>query len=190
MTGGFKAHAIFTVSLFILSGAAHAFSLEDDAFEFNLANLQHVARAGDIGQLAVPLTAGFIAGNDDKARSRLVTSLVTTGVVTHALKNTINETRPNGGDNSFPSGHTSLAFTGAAFIQQNYGWGYGIPAYLTAAFVGWSRVQVQAHWKHDVAAGALLGIGSSYLTLVDTGNLEIQPALNLDFASLNVLYKW
>ena len=34
-------------------------------------------------------------------------------VVTHTIKRVVNKERPNGGDFSFPSGHTSAAFTGA-----------------------------------------------------------------------------
>src|SRR5690349_3992866 len=38
-------------------------------------------------------------------------------VITEGLKYAINERRPNGGLHSFPSGHTSIAFTGAEFIR-------------------------------------------------------------------------
>jgi membrane-associated phospholipid phosphatase len=72
-------------------------------------------------------------------------------------------TRPNGGQNSFPSGHTSSACAGAAFIGQRYGWAYGAAAMLPAAFVGYSRVDENMHHWRDVAAGCALGVGFSML---------------------------
>ena len=61
-------------------------------------------------------------------------------MVMHSLKRITNKERPNGGDYSFPSGHTSAAFTGAGFIEKRYGLKVGIPAYILASYVGWSRV--------------------------------------------------
>ncbi len=63
----------------------------------------------------------------------------------------------------FPSGHTSTTFQSASFIQRRYGWKYGIPAYALAAFTGYSRINAQKHDGWDVLAGAVVGIGSSYL---------------------------
>jgi membrane-associated phospholipid phosphatase len=84
-------------------------------------------------------------------------------LITHALKYSVNERRPNGVCcNSFPSGHTSAAFMGAAFIEKRYGWRYAIPAYLGATYVGYSRVQTRNHYISDVIAGALIGTLSSY----------------------------
>jgi len=84
-------------------------------------------------------------------------------IITHGLKYTVNERRPNGiCCNSFPSGHTSAAFMGAAFIERRYGWRYAIPAYLGATYVGYSRVKTRNHYLTDVMAGALIGTLSSY----------------------------
>ncbi len=64
---------------------------------------------------------------------------------------------------SFPSGHASAAFSGASFIQKRYGWQYGIPAYLAASFVGYSRVEADQHYVEDVLAGAAIGIISTFI---------------------------
>lgn len=77
---------------------------------------------------------------------------------TATLKYAVDEQRPDGGSRSFPSGHTSLAFTGAEFIRKEYGWGWGAPAYVAAGFVGWSRVEAKRHYTRDVLAGAAVGI--------------------------------
>ena len=83
--------------------------------------------------------------------------------MTHGLKILINKERPNGGDYSFPSGHTSAAFTGAAFIEKRYGYKVGVPAYLLASFVGWSRVNANKHDYWDVLGGIIIGYGSAYI---------------------------
>lgn len=70
-------------------------------------------------------------------------------------------------NNSFPSGHTSTAFTLAlllAFIVRRNFWVYFFP--LVAFFVGYSRVYLAQHFVSDVFAGMLIGIISSYLSLL------------------------
>jgi membrane-associated phospholipid phosphatase len=68
---------------------------------------------------------------------------------------------------SFPSGHTSTAFTLAllmAFIMRKSFWVYFFP--VVAFFVGYSRVYLAQHFVTDVFAGMLIGITSSCLALV------------------------
>ncbi len=50
-------------------------------------------------------------------------------------------------------------------MQRRYGWKYGIPAYLVAGFVAYSRIE-GIHDRHDgwdVLGGILVGLGSTYL---------------------------
>ena len=66
---------------------------------------------------------------------------------------------------SFPSGHTSLAFATAATISlQCKKWYITIPAYLWAGSVGYSRMYLGVHYFSDVSAGAIIGVGSAYLS--------------------------
>lgn len=63
--------------------------------------------------------------------------------------------------NSFPSGHTFTAFTGAEILRREYGEDYpwiAVMGYATAAFVGAMRIYNNRHWVGDVLAGAGLGI--------------------------------
>ena len=62
-----------------------------------------------------------------------------------------------------PRGHAKCA---AAFGQRRYGWAYGVPYYLAAAYTGWSRVYTDNHYTRDVAVGAAVGMVSA---LVFTG---------------------
>ncbi len=121
---------------------------------------------GDITQLLLPASAGattLIIG-DKEGSWQFVKSFATTAAITFVLKQTIDKKRPeNNGIHSFPSGHTSSAFSGASFIQRRYGWKYGIPAYVLATYTGYSRVYAKKHYPIDVVAGALIGIGGTYL---------------------------
>ena len=77
-----------------------------------------IEKAGDILQMTIPLTAyGMtVAFDDHLGRRRLYASLLSTLGSTYALKYAVPTERPNGGGQSFVSGHTSAAFAGAAFI--------------------------------------------------------------------------
>lgn len=124
-------------------------------------------KLGDILQVAIP-AIGYGATlylDDEEGEKQFYQSFGTNLALTYALKYSINKKRPNGGDYSFPSGHTSSAFQGASFISQRYGLEYGIPAYIGAIFVGYSRIDAEAHYPSDVVAGALLGtLSSMYFT--------------------------
>ena len=76
--------------------------------------------------------------------------------------------RPDGSAyNSFPSGHTFTAFTGAEILRREYGEDYpwiAVMGYAVAAFVGAMRIYNNRHWAGDVLAGAGLGVLSTSIT--------------------------
>ena len=106
--------------------------------------------------------------------------------LTQGLKIAIDERRPNGGSNSFPSGHTSDAFWSAEFMRKRYGWEAGIPAYAAAAFVGYSRVEAKAHYVHDVLAGAAIGIGSSWIFTRPYEDWQVKAELGNGYLGLSL----
>jgi len=123
-------------------------------------------KIGDNLKIVLPVSAfasTFIWKDNQKSPLQFIKTMGFSFIVTHSLKRITNKERPNGGDYSFPSGHTSAAFTGAGFIEKRYGLKVGIPAYILASYVGWSRVYSNHHDYYDVLAGALLGIGSAYI---------------------------
>jgi len=130
-----------------------------------LATADDIQTAGDILQFVLPATAaGMTLGYwDGQGAIQLGESLALSMASTYALKYGIDEKRPNGGKQSFPSAHTSLSFSSAEFIRKRYGWEYGVPAYALASFVAYSRVESNQHYAHDVIAGAAIGILSSYI---------------------------
>ena len=136
-------------------------------FSKSTAQNKAVTSAGDILQFAIPaaaLTATLFCKEDQaKPTWQFIKTFGTAVITTQILKQAINKPRPDGGSYSFPSGHTTSAFAGAAFIQRKYGWSYGIPSYALASFVGYSRVQAKRHDTWDVLAGASIGIASAYI---------------------------
>ena len=78
--------------------------------------------------------------------------------VTDVIKPIANERRPSGGSDSFPSGHAASAFAFASYVAMEHPLYYGIPAYVMASFVGYSRIASNFHYPHDVVEGATLGI--------------------------------
>lgn len=149
-------------------------------------------QAGDIGQLLIPAAAYGLTflKHDQEGRYQFYKSYATTLAATYSLKYLINKKRPNGGDHSFPSGHTASAFSGAAFLQQRYGLKLGIPAYLAAAFVGVSRVDCDAHDYVDVSAGAAIGILSNLYFTTRFKDVTISPMVDSDTIGATVSFKW
>lgn len=121
--------------------------------------------SGDVLQVIIPIVALAlpIIKNNALAQRQFIQSAVITFAITHALKHGVNATRPNGGNRSFPSGHTSSAFQGAAFLHKQYGFLHALPAYAGAAYVGFSRVNTKKHFTTDVVAGAIIGFLVSFM---------------------------
>ena len=158
------------------------------------AKSETLEQTGDILQWGIPAGAGFISAAkwDGEGLGQLLEGALWTSLSTHVLKVTINEERPNGRDYSMPSGHTSAAAQGAAYLQFRYGWEYGVPAYALRGLVGYSRVENKYHYWRDVAAGAALATAIQYAITVrgaSIANLAVAPTFDGDsvgvFASMN-----
>jgi len=93
-----------------------------------------------------------------------ISSVLSEQIVT-ALKHNTHQLRPDGSTyNSFPSGHTTTAFSGAELMNQEYGarsaW-YSVAGYTVATATATLRIMNNRHWLGDVIAGAGLGILST-----------------------------
>ena len=118
--------------------------------------------------------------DDPEGRQQFYRSFATNAVATYGLKKAIDKDRPDhSDDDSFPSGHTSIAFQGASFIHKRYGLEYSIPAYVGATFVGYSRIEADKHHTSDVLAGAALGVASSMFLTKSYHNDELVISANL-----------
>jgi len=123
---------------------------------------------GDVGgnpgthfAVAGALYFGALARGDDRnyeVSKSLLSALSINGALTLAIKGAAHTEVPNGGENGWPSGHTSSSFCFAAVLHRHYGPWVGIPLYLGAAYVGYERIDAQNHDFHDVISGALIGL--------------------------------
>ena len=77
--------------------------------------------------------------------------------------------RPN--DWSFPSGHTTAAFTAASafYFSKNRLW---IAVGVLAVLIAFSRLYLYVHFPTDVLAGVVLGTLSGFLGAVAVGRFE------------------
>ena len=71
-------------------------------------------------------------------------------------------------------------------MRKRYGWEYGVPAYIFASFVGYSRVRAHEHYFRDVAAGAAIGIATTYIVSKPYHGWNIQPELGAGYRGLRV----
>ncbi|MEO8215721.1 MAG: phosphatase PAP2 family protein [Acidobacteriota bacterium] len=100
-----------------------------------------------------------------------MSTLIAAGVITPALKRAFGRSRPNAnrgtfdfdpvnGGESFPSGHSTEAFTLATVVASHYHQRWiQATAYGLASTVAFSRLYHDAHFTSDVLAGALIGTG-------------------------------
>ncbi|MBF0463801.1 MAG: phosphatase PAP2 family protein [Nitrospirae bacterium] len=97
-------------------------------------------------------------------------ALTASGLAVQAIKHLVGRGRPrvaetftalgptlNGDYDSFPSGHTVLAFT-IAVLMTHYFPKFRIPAYMYAVFSAFHRVKTGSHFPSDVVAGAFVGV--------------------------------
>ena len=182
-----KMFCLFILFIIMPSFSESLRDQRDDAF------LTHI---GDVLQYALPLSAGAysIAIRDGEGVRSLIYSFASTYILTYSLKHAVGRPRPfhdpdYRGD-SFPSGHTASAFTGAAYWQRRYGWKFGIPAYLLAATCGYSRVWSGWHYWTDVIAGAAIGTGFVYLLTDKYEKVHVSAGVNQDGGRFAVSVKF
>ena len=173
-----------------LAFLASANNADGGPFRPRLRPLTHHDRTlreiGDYTQLILPISAFLYSSSigDWEGDAQLAKSFLTTAASTQLLKYTIQKDRPDQDPDkiglSFPSGHTSAAFSGAAYWQTRYGWEVGAPMYAAAALVGYTRVRAHKHDYWDVIGGAALGIGVNHVFVTKYHSEPIEASIFLE----------
>lgn len=133
--------------------------------------------------IAIPvsiMSMGLIKHNNDmivnggKISLTTILNLGVTTIIKHSVKRkrpfreypgmVFNNTGRTLNDYSFPSGHTSGSFTLATSLSLSYPkWYIIIPSFTWAGIVGYSRIQLGAHYPSDVLGGTILGSGEAII---------------------------
>ena len=144
----------------------------------------------DIVTGVLPLATFSIAyfKDDVEGQRQFLRSTAASLIVNTTLRVAFNETswgeRPNGSPYGFPSGHVGFATSSAAFLQDRYGWRYGLPAYAVVGYIASVRVDTDHHRWRDVWAGALVSFGISKLFVTPEHATQIAPVIGPDFLGL------
>ena len=145
-----------------LFGSVHSAATASD-------NLVIAAGAGYLAStLATPAADSGADWWSDKFNDGLVGlgAIAATSAVTGVIKVTVDRERPNGGNKSFPSGHTSFAAVTDTMTVRNLAvtpMNDGLRTALTIGTdaltfaTGWARVEAGKHYPSDVLFGMAIG---------------------------------
>lgn len=142
--------------------------------------------AGDVLTGVIPLGALYLTydKDDNEGRQQWLwstgTTLALNSALRYGLRNTSLSTRPNGHPYGFPSGHIGFLGSGAAFLQERYGWHWGAPAWAATGYVAYVRVESGHHRWRDVGAAAALAYGVSRVFVTPYGSVEASPVIDED----------
>lgn len=153
----------------------HESDFKNNYLELNASS----ASALSIGIPAGIAVAGFITHDKQLQNDALYMGggYIVSALITQSVKRISDRRRPfekysfiikrddESGGLSFPSGHTSAAFSTATSVALRYRkWYFVVPAYTFAASVAWARMYQGVHYPSDVFAGAAVGAGSAWLS--------------------------
>lgn len=181
----------YLLIILLLLGGSPVFSQHADIAILRKINLQRNESLDPAFRLVtesvVPLSAivplgfmtAYLVKKDSLSKSNTVllfSSVAVAGILSTTLKYSIHRQRPfakykdiekltPAGSLSFPSGHTSLAFSLATSVSFACPKWYVItPSFLWASSVAYSRMHLGVHYPSDVLAGAIIGSGSAFLS--------------------------
>lgn len=148
--------------------------------------------SADILTALLPIATWGIAHykDDGEGEGQFLRSTAVSLLLNNSLRVAFNETRwgtrPNGGPYGFPSGHAAFATSSAAFLQDRFGWKYGVPAYVMVGYVSYVRVATNHHRWRDIAAGVALSMGVSRLFVTPHDATHMAPIVGPDWLGMRI----
>ena len=97
-------------------------------------------------------------------------------VIVRALKVSVQRTRPNGQNYSFPSGHAASTFALAAVLERHLGYRAAWPTIAIASYVATSRLHDNVHFLSDVIFGAAIGTTAGWTVVGGHGRTNYAMA--------------
>lgn len=170
-------------------------------------NLDDYLRYAPMAELAIANMIGLESKNHwfDQLKNLLIIDAASLLIV-RSLKGIIERPRPNNMYiyNSFPSGHTTLAFSNAALLHYeyiDYHPVFAYSGYVFATATGALRVLNDRHYLGDVLAGAGIGLLITHLVyhfeplknwnpFLEKKQLMITPIINNEAFQLSVQWRF
>ena len=159
------------------TAGTHHFRNRDASF------VHHDSPLWEYGPGIAPLAATWMLkglGVESRSTTKRMVVAHLTGLglqtgLSQLLKHTAGELRPDGSDDqSFPSGHSSLAFFCASVLDREYGhhspW-ISVGGYSMALLTQYRRIHQNRHYVNDVVTGAGIGLISAHLGYLITDRL-------------------
>lgn len=159
-----------------------------------------------VSALSVTWLGGYLFDSTQTQDTALLSlkSFVLANGVTYGLKILTQRQRPSIGKGkqfftgsgftektkSFPSGHTTIVWSVAPILAEQYKDTRWLPpaVYSIAVLTSLARIHNHRHWSSDVFAGAAIGYFSSQLVLKSTPRLEF--AYTLEPQGINLGYRF
>ncbi|HBG05836.1 MAG: phosphatase [Geobacteraceae bacterium GWC2_58_44] len=161
-----------------------------------VARAQDTSLAGDILTGVIPVSALAIAyfKGDTEGEKQWLRNVIANQLLTSVARVGFNEMswgeRPTGNGYGFPSGHVAFVASGASFLQERYGWQYGVPAWLLTGYVAWNRVDNDHHHWRDVIASGVVAYGVGKLFVTPEMATHLAPVIGPDFIGLRFARSW
>lgn len=180
----------------ILSEGGSIFNLDKDILLYIQDNIRCgildkifplITHLGDAGLFWIILSAVLLLFKKTR-KAGFISALALIGSVllnNLLLKPLVNRTRPYeliealkligkaADDGSFPSGHTAASIASAVAMFPNLKKRYGIPLFILALCISFSRLYIGIHYPSDVVAGFVIGLVLGILANI-LGNLMIR----------------
>lgn len=152
--------------------------------------------SGDIVMAALPAAAFALAyfKDDVEGEKQWLRNTLANQFLTSVARVGFNHTswgeRPTGHPYGFPSGHVAFVASGASFLQERYGWEYGVPAWLLTGYVAWVRVDNDDHHWRDVIASSALAYGVGKLFITPENATHLAPVIGPDYLGMRWQRSW